>query len=190
MQAQIDVDECDEAQQQLNMGFVLAGRARVGRGARVGNCHVPSLLFPGASEVDCEVDFVQAAGAMAAPPRAAGECSGSDGVILDGEADVATACSVGEQPAAEPAGHVAAAAAAYLDAVPRALCRGGGGARARGEVAARDWWRARAAVARAWLTADAATVQAPSDEGASAGGTAGGAPLPPGLDSRSGWCSL
>ncbi|CAK0862259.1 unnamed protein product [Prorocentrum cordatum] len=190
VQAQVDVDECDEAQQQRNVEFELAGRARVGRGARIGDCYVPSPFFPGVSEVDCEVDFVQAAGAMAAPPRAAGECSDSDGVILDGEADVATACSVGEQPAAEPAGHVAAAAAAYLDAFPQALFRGGGGARARGEVAARDWWRARAAVARAWLAADAATVQAPSDEGASVGGTAGGAPLPPGLDSRSGWSSV
>ncbi|CAK0855857.1 unnamed protein product [Prorocentrum cordatum] len=190
MQAQVNVDECDEARQQLNMEFDLAGRARVGRGARIGDCYVPSPLFPGVSEVDCVVDFVQAAGAMAAPPRAVGECSDSDSVILDGEADVATACSVGEQPAAEPAEHVAAAAAAYLDAFPQALFRGGGGARARGEVAARDWWRARAAVARAWLTADAATVQAPSDEGASVGGTAGGAPLPPGLDWRSGWSSV
>ncbi|CAK0795347.1 unnamed protein product [Prorocentrum cordatum] len=189
MQAQIDVDECDEAQQQLNMEFELAGRARVGRGARIGDCCVPSPLFPGVSEVDCEVDFVQAAGALAAPPRAAGECSDSDGVILDGEADVAISCSVGEQPAAEPAGRVVAAAA-YLDAFPQALFRGGGGARARGEVAARVWWRARAAVARAWLTADSATAQAPSDEGASVGGTAGGTPLPPGLESRSGWSSV
>ncbi|CAK0853210.1 unnamed protein product [Prorocentrum cordatum] len=191
MQAQIDVDECGEAQQQLNMGFGLAGRARVGRGARIGDCYVPSPLSPGASEVDCEVDFAQAAGALAAPPRAAGECADSDGAIFDGEADVATSCSVGEQPAAEPAGRVAAAAAAaYLDAFPQALFRGGGGARARGEVAARDWWRARAAVARALPTADSAAAQAPSDEGASVGGAAGGAPLPPGLESRSGWSSV
>ncbi|CAK0855910.1 unnamed protein product [Prorocentrum cordatum] len=126
----------------------------------------------------------QAEGALTPPPHPAllesksgagapGVGSDVDDVILDGETDADTSCSVGEQPDAEHGGSVAAAAAAYLAAFPQAIPSGGSGGRARCEVAAGAWWRARAVVARAWLTAGAATVQE--------GGAAGSATPPPPL---------
>ncbi|CAK0911548.1 unnamed protein product [Prorocentrum cordatum] len=102
-------------------------------------------------------------------PGASGEGSDVDDALLDGEADAATP----RPPDAVHVGSIAAAAAAYLAAFPQALLSGGSGGRARCEVAAGAWWRARAVVARAWLTAGAATVQE--------GGTAGSAAPPPPL---------
>ncbi|CAK0796873.1 unnamed protein product, partial [Prorocentrum cordatum] len=143
---------------------------RCSRGAVVySSCSVAAAL--GVQEVPGG-----AAGRALLPP-VSGHAEGSDvdDVILDGEADADTSCSVEKPPYAEHSASVAAAAAAYLAAFPQALLSGSGGGRVRSEVAAGAWWRARAVVARAWLTADAATLQE--------GGAAGSAtPPPPPLD--------
>ncbi|CAK0863994.1 unnamed protein product [Prorocentrum cordatum] len=112
-------------------------------------------------------------GATADVPGASCDGSDVDDVTLDGEADADTSCSVGEPPGADHAG-TAAAAAAYLAAFPQALFSGGGGGWGRCEVGAGDWWRARAVVARVWLTTGAATVQ----ESGAAGSAAPPPPLP------------
>ncbi|CAK0873306.1 unnamed protein product [Prorocentrum cordatum] len=112
-------------------------------------------------------------GATAGVPGASCDGSDVDDVTLDGEADADTSCSVGEPPGADHAG-TAAAAAAYLAAFPQALFSGGDGGWGRCEVAAGVWWRARAVVARVWLTTGAATVQ----ECGAAGSAAPPPPLP------------
>ncbi|CAK0850621.1 unnamed protein product, partial [Prorocentrum cordatum] len=112
-------------------------------------------------------------GATAGVPGASCDGSDVDDVTLDGEADADTSCSVGEPPGADHAG-TAAAAAAYLAAFPQALFSGVDGGWGRCEVVAGDWWRARAFVARVWLTTGAATVQ----ESGAAGSAAPPPPLP------------